>query len=267
MSAELNMMRFFVEHNLPMNAADHCGSLFRTMFTDPVAKDYKCGRTKMTALIKYEAERIAADISGKCNKVFTVSTDGSNDNEDKCYPMVISFVDDGKPRCALLSVPTVKDASCTGENIFKTLDAELKRFGMSWDNCIALGSDNAPVMIGAKKGVYGLLKKEAPAIYSSGCPCHLLHIAAKNAWKELDTNIEEILTDVYYYLKHSAKRLAELKALQELHGQNLKVLKHVPTRWLSLHKCVERLLLLRPALLDFFNKEKGDSGRANRVYK
>ncbi len=81
MSAEMHMMRFFVEHNIPMAAADHCGPLFRKMFpNDPVAKDFKCARTKMTALVKHESKKIAADISSKCSNVFTISSDGSNEH-------------------------------------------------------------------------------------------------------------------------------------------------------------------------------------------
>jgi hypothetical protein len=60
----------------------------------------------------------------------------------------------------------------------------------------------------------------------------------------------------------------ELREIQEVHGDDLKVLKHVPTRWLLLRKCVERLLLILPALKEYFYKEKkDDSGRPTRVYR
>ena len=137
---------------------------------------------------------------------------------------------------------------------------------MDWSHCIAFGSDNAPVMSGQKKGVYGFLKGEESSTYFAGCPCHLIHIAAKKAAKTLPVDIEDVLIDSYYYLKHSAKRQMQL---QELQGkENLKVLKHVPTRWLSMKKCLDRLLHLRLPLQEYFRQEMKDEGsRPARVYK
>ena len=270
-SAELNTMRFFVEHNIAFSSADHCSNLFHTNFPDSkIATEYKAARTKMTSMVKYQAEQISSKIAEKSKPVFCLSTDGSNDNNDKFYPLVISYIDEGKHCVSLLSVPTVTEASCTGENIFQVLDTELAKFDLSWENCIAFGSDNAPVMVGGKKGVYGFIKERAASVYSAGCPCHLLHIAAKNGAKTLALQVEDVLTDAYYYLKHSAKRQTEFKEIQELSsGENLKVLKHVPTRWLSLKHCTDRLLHLRTPLRDYFRKERKDSGscRPERVFK
>ncbi len=57
-------------------------------------------------------------------------------------------------------------------------------------------------------------------------------------------------------MKYSSKRLTEFNELQKLtEGTNLKVLKHAPTRWLSLGKCLNRLLTLRDPLKRFFREE------------
>ena len=78
---------------------------------------------------------------------FTVSTDGSNDDQSKQFPLVIRTVDlkNGKVSSDLLCIPVCDDAA-TGENIFKLLDAELKLRQVPWTNCLALGCDNASVM-------------------------------------------------------------------------------------------------------------------------
>jgi hypothetical protein len=121
-------------------------------------------------------------------------------------------------------------------------------------------------MSGQNKGVYGFIKREESSTYFAGCPCHLIHIAAKNAAKTLPVNMEDVLIDTYYYLKHSAKRQMELKELQG--KEKLKVLKHVPTRWLSVKKCLDRLLHLRKPLRDYFREEmKDDNSRPAIVYK
>ena len=99
-------------------------------------------------------------------------------------------------------------------------------------------------MSGQKKGLFGYAKRQQPNMYFAGCPCHLMHIAAKNGAKELPLGVE-ILTDIYYYLKYSSKRQTVFKEIQELYDTDtLKVLKYAPTRWLSMGNCLTRILKL-----------------------
>ena len=275
MNAELLFMNFLVEHNIPMSAADHATALFKQMFPDSkIAEAFRCARTKATALVHHVASNVAAKVAAESKDTFSLSTDGSNDSDDKFFPIVLSHQDSntGVIKQSLLSVPTVADASATGENIFKTLDADVQRFGLTWDNCVAFGSDNAPVMCGKDKGVYGFIKRQNKHVKFSGCSCHLLHIAAQKGTSCLPVNVEEALVDIYYFLKYSTKRKTELKEIQKLCGEkNLKVLKHVPTRWLSMGKCVNRLLTLRVPLRQYFgqNRSSGDKkkSRADRAYE
>ena len=257
MKAELLFTAFLVEHNVPISAADHASKLFRAMFPDSdIAKGFQCARTKASALIKHQAQQASCNISESARSVFSLSTDGSNDNSDKFYPIVLRHLSDTGVKVSLLSVPTVTESSATGENIFNTINSELHKHDLRWENCLALGGDNAPVMSGQKKGLFGYAKRQQPNMYFAGCPCHLMHIAAKNGAKELPLGVEEILTDIYYYLKYSSKRQTVFKEIQELYDTDtLKVLKYAPTRWLSMGNCLTRILKLWGPLRDFFTKE------------
>lgn len=63
-----------------------------------------------------------------------------------------------------------------------------------WTNCLSFSSDNANTVIGQFKDVIAFLLKVQPAIINIGCPCHLLHLAAKKATAELKlVNVEEFL--------------------------------------------------------------------------
>lgn len=75
----------------------------------------------------------------------------------------------------------------SGENIFSLLDNEIGGLGheVGWTNCVALGCDNAPVMVGKHTGVYGLIKEKHSKIFLSGCSLHIVHNAAKKAAGEL----------------------------------------------------------------------------------
>ena len=226
MSAELLFTNFLVEHNILISAADHAGPLLKKMFPDSkIAQRFQCARTKTSVLIKHNASSISTDIVQKSCYLIWLSTDGSNDNSDKFFLIILTHSDDGRVRLSLLSVPVVKEPSATGQNIFNMLDAELHKYNLNWDKCLAFGSDNAPVMSGTKKSVLGLIKEKNDAVYFAGCPCHLLHIAAKQGAQQLGVDIEDALTDIYYYFKHSSKRQSNFKEIQNLFGmEQLKVL-------------------------------------------
>ena len=270
--AELLWTEFLTEHNIPVSVSDHFGPLIKQMFPDSqIANKFTCGHTKAASLISYCANEITDSISSTVqNKPYSISTDGSNSGADKMYPIVIRYVGgDGLVNMALLSVPCVTEKSCTGENIFNTVSEDLRSKNISWKNCVALGCDNANVMSGKKKGFFGFVQKEAPHCVFSGCPCHLIHLTAKHATDEhIPVNVGEILIDIYYYLKMSAKRQGELAEFQKLHleggKEKLKVLKHVPTRWLSLLQGVNRILELWVALREYFHAEKGKTEKTGK---
>ncbi|KAJ8032743.1 Zinc finger MYM-type protein 6 [Holothuria leucospilota] len=258
--AEVLFSDFIVEHNLPIAVADRVGPLLRKMFPDSeTAKKYGCARTKTTAILGVSAEENVNEIvKHLINNPFSVATDGSNDYADhKLYPVLVKYFDytEGRVICCLLSVKECK-VSSTGKNIFDLLDNTLQRYKIPWRNCICFGTDNASVMVGHKSGVAAFLKEANSDIYIQGCPCHLMHLTAEKASKELLLNVEEFLIDIYYYLDKSAKRKQELQAFQTLCGlESRKILKHVSTRWLSLGLSVKRVLEQWNALKDYFNKE------------
>ena len=57
--AEVKFGYFLGEHHLAFLLADHCNRLFPSMFPDSVlAKDFKCGQTKATAILKVIAQDV-----------------------------------------------------------------------------------------------------------------------------------------------------------------------------------------------------------------
>lgn len=219
----------------------------------------KCGRNKATALL--------IDIAGDAQKElaermktgpFSISTDGSNDSSSKQYPLVVRMINDsGLVHSELLSIPVCSEAS-TGENIFQLMDSELKSKFIPWDNCISFGCDNANVMTGQKKGVFSFVKNKQSTIFLSGCPLHLVHIGAKKAAQALP-GIEEVLIDIFYYFNKSEERKAEFSGTRLIYDvEQKKMLKHVPTRWLSIGHCLERLIQNWDPLKVYFKSQFED---------
>jgi hypothetical protein len=271
-SSDLNVIRaeclitnFLVEHNVSLSSADHVGPLLRKIFPNSdLAKKYGCARTKTTAIV----ECFSADSTNKLvenlKKVpFIISTDGSNDTDSNLYPIVVTYFDEisARVQSRILAVPVLKGNS-TGENIANLILQTLERFAIPVSNCIGLVADNAPVMMGCKSGVFGILQQHQKDLINIGCSCHLLNLAAEKGASCLSLNVDELLIDIYYYLQKSSKRKEKLKVFQELHNsETKKILKHVCTRWLSLGRCLNRLLSQWDALVSFFKEEISDKNK------
>ena len=244
-----------------LSAADHAGKLFRQMFPhDPVAKKYSCGRTKTTAVMKACAnDRMDATAADMKSGPFILGTDGSQEGEEKYFPIVIRSLDiaAGCVRTSLLANPTCSE-SATGENIFQLLEDELKSRNINWGNCLSLVCDNCNVMTGKNKGVIKFVRDKSPAVHLAGCVCHLLDLAAKKATKEFqgEFNFDDILRQLGWYLSKSTNRAKRLKSYQEkCNVPQHKIIQHVPTRWLALGAALRRMLEQWEPLSQFFKEE------------
>lgn len=261
MKAEMSFIDFALEHNIPLAAMDKLTKVVKKSFPDSeIARTFQCGRSKSTALVKeISADAASGLIETMKKSPFTISTDGSNDiGSLKLFPIVVRTVnpETREVRSDVLSVPTL-EGPATGENIFRLIEKELVTHNIPWSNCLALGCDNANVMVGRKKGVYAYMLEAHKNIYLSGCICHLIHISAAHGAACLPINVDQLLIDVFYYLERSSKRSANFKHAQlQQDLKNTKILKHVSTRWLSIGRCLSRLLENWEALLIFFKEEE-----------
>lgn len=94
-----------------------------------------------------------------------------------------------------------------------------------------------------------------PQLIVRGCPCHLTHFAAVKAAQKVHYHFDEILVDIYYYHEENANRKKELREFQSLCDiEHHRILKHVCTRWLSLGKCLQRLIEQWRPLKQYFTK-------------
>ena len=271
-AAEVAMVDLVVELNLPLSTLDKINKVVKKVFKDSdIAKNFQCARSKGTAIVKEISAKATLSLGERISRQpFTVSTDGSNDAEcHKLYPLVIKSVnpDTLEVSSEILSIP-ICEGSSTGENIFNLIEAEFKAHKIPWENCLALGADNAPVMVGRDKGVYGHMSRKNPSIFMAGCVFHLIHIAAEKGAACLPLDVSQLLIDAYYYLDKSSKRQSFFKEMQLLHDvKQGKILKHVSTRWLSIKKCLPRLIENWEPLYTFFKSEESASTSATAKEK
>ena len=141
------------------------------------------------------------------NSPFSIATDGSCDRgaENQLYPMVIRYYNEsvGKVVTGLLSLPAMTEICSTGKNIFNLMDMQIRKHAHNqWNNCVAYCSDNAATMMGSKSGVAAFVKSAHPEIFVTGCTCHLLHLTAGKACKEIkDIDINVLMFDISHYFE------------------------------------------------------------------
>ena len=244
-NAECLFTCFLLEHNIPLAAADHIGPLLRKAF--PKSEEVK----------KYAADHKSQISSVLQTFPYAISTDGSHTNDSKLYPIIISYPDMNTKSIKLqvVSIPNLEESS-TGVNIGNLLLKELEALKIPISNCIAMGSDNAPVMLGLKSGVVSVLRNHQPEMLALGCPCHLINIAAQKAAQMLPVSVDSLLIDLFYYLEGSVNRKQRLVEMQiQCEEEVSKILKHVCTRWLSLGLCLPRLTSQWDTITKFVDSE------------
>ncbi|CAM4600073.1 unnamed protein product [Leuciscus chuanchicus] len=146
-----------------------------------------------------------------------------------------------------------EDSAETSESIHRQITNKLKENGLRLEMISAYTADNASVNYGKFKSVYQKLKADNAGITKANCMAHVVHNCAKYAGDKLDIDIECTTNKIYSHFSSSAKRTEELKSLFEFVDQDYHaVLRHVPTRWLSIWPAVSRLHVSWPAVKAYF---------------
>uniref|UniRef100_H3AC39 HAT C-terminal dimerisation domain-containing protein n=1 Tax=Latimeria chalumnae TaxID=7897 RepID=H3AC39_LATCH len=251
--AEVLFQGFVLQHNLPFAVNDGFNKLVARMFPDSdIAKRYAMGSHKGKSSYSLYWERKSEKNCYQTLEKYSLSTDGSSDNDDKYFPILATCEDsEGLTGTRFLDMPTVNYA----KNIAEIVEKYLSTSGLSLSNGAAFVSDNASAMIGKHRGVPNLLqeKRSGGKIYGVGCACHLAHLAAKQGAKALSFDPQDFLVDLFYHFDKRAKQKEMLREDISFCNETIrKVLKRVSTRWLSMSCTLERVLEIWDGLRCYF---------------
>ena len=168
-----------------------------------------------------------------------------------------------KPVTRFLDMPICN--SGTGEKLFSLIDEALKSKNIPRSNVVAFESDTTNAMVGKHNSVLSRVKNAQPKVFSQGCVCHLANLCLLAGVQSLPIDVDDFFVDLYY---KSAKRKDEYHEFQTFVGvKELKIIKHCTTRWLSLERCIQRVLRQWHALYAYFDKisETDHSARVLRL--
>ncbi|CAG5082887.1 Protein of unknown function [Cotesia congregata] len=238
-----------------------CGiKLSSKMFNDSmVSKEIRCGRTKAETIVKNvlspkSIEMVINDVKPleQDPLYFSIASDASNNGNQKLFPIAIQYFTrkSGVQNKLLDFFEDPKEESC---DIYTNIRSCLDNYNLDILLVSAYSADNANVNYGVRNSVYQKLLEASPGIVKANCCCHVIHNAGRNACKVLSYDVEMLVLKIYAEFACSAKKVDHLKTFfEEFDLEYRKIIRHVSTRWLSLFKCIDRLILYWPAIKAYF---------------
>ena len=253
--AEVCLTYHTVYHHLSYRAMDCNTKLVKELFKDSkIANRVQLGRTKMEAI----AKNILSPISIKrhCEsmrgKLFSISSDASNRGNVKLFPIGVQYFD-VKEGIINFVLDFYEDPKETSDAIFDKLTESLKTNSLNLKEMIAYSGDNASVNYGKHHSVFTHFQQVSSKVIKANCNGHILHNTNKFAFNSLDFDIENLILKMYSHFAISAKRVESLKSCYEYTDNDFQqVLRHVPTRWLTLFPAIDRLIENIIPLKDYF---------------
>ena len=132
-----------------------------------------------------------------------------------------------------------ENADESADEMFTCLKNTMDNLQLDWKRVSCLSADNANCNFGEKHSLYINVRTLNDGIIKANCSAHIVHNTLKFALENLDVDIENIVLKIFSQFSMSAKRW---KTLKEFHifveTEFHKILRHVSTRWLSLHPCI-----------------------------
>lgn len=260
--AELTSVFHTVKHNLSYNSMDCGHKLLPKLYEDSkVATKVCCGRTKAEAIVKnvlcpMYTEIVLTDL--KDNNFFSIATDSSNKGNRKFHPVCVQYFTKEKGICRKL-LDFIEAPHETSDSIVSCIKASLTIHNLSLNNVSAFSADNTNANMGKTRSAFTLLRDENPRMLKAGCLCHVINNAFRHAMDKLDVDVESTVLRIFSHFSSSAVRRDNLKDFFEFVDIEYKeLLRHVPTRWLSLAPAIDRLIRNWPALMTYFISEKNN---------
>lgn len=148
------------------------------------------------------------------------------------------------------------EGTCTGEDIFKKLDRNLKEEGLSWSECLSVCTDGAGAMLGKKKGLKARVLQVAPHVIFTHCIIHSEALASKTLNPELKHVLDTAVKMVNLIKSRPLNTRLFSTLCNEMGSEHQGLLLHTEVRWLSRGNVLSRLYELRDEVRIFLTDQR-----------
>lgn len=247
-----------VKHHLSYASTDCNVKLLSHIFPDSsIAKKVTCGKTKCEALIKGvlgpQSVKELTELLKVNDLNFGIGFDASNKGNQKCFPIAVRYFDESVGICCKV-LDFYEDSDETAVSMAQQVVSRISSHDIKLSQISSLAADNTNANFGKNNSLYVHLKQKTPNLLKANCCAHIVHNTCKIGMNALSLDIEMLIIKLYNYFSSSAKRVSQLKDFFDFVNQEYStLLRHVPTRWLSLKPAIDRLLQNLPAVISFFS--------------
>ena len=190
---------------------------------------------------------------------FSIGTDASNKGNKKFFPIVVRYFCETRGVVDAV-LDFYNDSNESSEAIAHRIKSVIEKNNLSLSSVSSCSADNASVNYGKHSSVYQKLKLNNSYIAQANCNCHVLNNCVKYALKAFTCDVESFVIKTYNSFVSSAKKSEVFRDFCNFLDMEYKeLLRHVPTRWLSLLPAIDRLLLCWPALKSYFISQGEDN--------
>ncbi|XP_071033143.1 uncharacterized protein [Parasteatoda tepidariorum] len=256
LSAEIMFAFSIISRNVPYTYGDVATVMFTRMFPDSsIAKHFSCGRAKLSYFISdgiglYLKEKLLEEIV-KYNSYYSIQLDETpiSEKRAKQLDVHVRFYSESRKQVISNHLESFFIGHGTAEILFNKVNEALLH--LPSDKLVNIFTDGPNVM----KTLKVKMNKYYPNLIDIGfCNLHIVHNAFAKGLDGFGADVESLLIDLYYFFKRSAAQSENLANIQSrFEFPEHVLLRHVESRWLTLHSSIDRFIEQFTVLSEFFN--------------
>lgn len=157
--------------------------------------------------------------------------------------------------------------SAGAENITSRVCAFTEQAKLDMTRLRGIGTDGAATMAGCNTGVVVRLKSITPSAIGVHCAAHRLNLASSQAGDSVRyvKQFKSVLRQLFDFFDNSAVRMAGLDAIKSLLQQKGRLEAPSSTRWLSVERCVNKLMACFASIVVSLEREGTERSDAKAI--
>jgi hypothetical protein len=273
LAAEILWALKVAESNYSYASCDGLPYLFRRMFPGQIPEHFTMSKSKISYLISDgigpHYRRELCTYIRNTGTFFTLQYDETcNSQNKKQCDLLLRYWSEDTGQICVQFLKSLMFGHAKGKDvaaaILETLNEE--GFQLPLKQLLSLGSDGPNVNKTIWTAINEHLKESAlPGMLPFiSCSLHVVHNAFRQGLNKYGENAEELVLDLFYFIKASPCRKEDLSETQLNLGLDEQIfIRHVQSRWLTLIPAVNRVLTIWEAVEQYFLRDlpKIDKGQ------
>ena len=272
--AYLGFLSFCISENLSFSQISSLGKYLKEFIQEYGASIFKCFSFDREELSKIVSKCIGNSLLEEIKQdleenKYSFTKDASTIHKENVCALTAKYIKKNEDGTSILCNKLIEIEDLEVQNTGKTFFGILKKSLLSSEklssNFIGWSHDHGSNLSSFGKGLRGHLKETFKDKYYFDLddPCHSLNLALEHALKGLPDDFERFIHKIHAYFASPQRRLRlkELQIQNEL--EKLALARFVDSRWLSLGESIDRLLIMWPSLVIYFEETKENSKKQN----